>query len=151
MYDNITCSSDVEGKPVISMHEVPKQDVIHYGIMTGNWDNKEQTVLKLRQITEKPSVDYAEDYLSVQTKEKKSKYYAVFGQYVLTNEVYDQLGENIKNNLLERGEIQLTTALEQVREKMGMLGYQDMHRKMRNRDLVFQVVLICFFFVQQNF
>ena len=54
-------------KPIISMQKVDKQDVIHYGIMTGSWDNKEQTILKLGSIVEKPTVDYAEDYLSVAT------------------------------------------------------------------------------------
>ena len=110
-------------KPIISMHEVPKQDVVHYGIMSGSWDDTEQTVLKLSKIAEKPTIDYAEDFLSVSTKGKKENYYAVFGQYVLTPEIYEQLGENIKNNLLEKGEFQLTTALEQVREKTGMLGF----------------------------
>ncbi|MCR4939973.1 MAG: hypothetical protein K5930_07705 [Treponemataceae bacterium] len=111
------------GKPIISIHEIPKEDVIHYGILTGNWDNKEETVLKLKQIIEKPSVDYAKDYLSVPTRKNKENYYAVFGQYILTKEVFEQLKENIHNNFLENGEIQLTSALEQVREKTGMLGF----------------------------
>ena len=110
-------------KPIISMQKVDKQDVIHYGIMTGSWDNKEQTILKLGSIIEKPTVDYAEDYLSVATIKDKENYYAVFGQYVITKDVYEQLGKNIENNVLEKGEIQLTTALEQVRERTGMIGY----------------------------
>ena len=111
------------GKPIISIHSVPKSDVIHYGIMTGSWDDTEQKVLRLTEISEKPTVQYAEDFLCVPTKKSKQNFYAVFGQYILTKEVYDQLGENINNNLLENGEFQLTTALEQVREKSGMLGY----------------------------
>ena len=110
-------------KPIISMHKVPKNDVIHYGIMSGSWNNKEQTILNLNNIIEKPSIDYAEDFLSIATQDEKENYYAVFGQYIITKEVYQQLGKNIENNLLENGEIQLTTALEQVREKTEMIGY----------------------------
>ncbi len=110
-------------KPIISMQKVSKQDVIHYGIMTGSWNDNDQKILKLRKIVEKPSIDYAEDFLSVSTLESKDNYYAVFGQYILTKEIYNQLEENIKNNLLEKGEIQLTTALEQVREKTEMIGF----------------------------
>lgn len=111
------------GKSIISMHAVPKDDVVHYGIMTGQWEDKEQKLLKLTQIAEKPTVEYAQDYLSVSTKVNKENYYAVFGQYVLTKEVFEELDANIKANKLERGEFQLTSALEQVREKYGMNGY----------------------------
>ena len=27
---------------VVSMHTVPKEDVVHYGIMTGRWENTKQ-------------------------------------------------------------------------------------------------------------
>ena len=85
------------GLPVISMHAVPKADVVHYGIMTGQWEDKEQTILKLTQIAEKPTVEYAEDYLNVPTKNSAENYYAVFGQYVLTKDVWNY---NIRNNLV---------------------------------------------------
>ena len=111
------------GFPVISMHCVQKKDVVHYGIMSGQWENKEQTILRLNNICEKPTVEYAEDYLKVANKKNPENYYAVFGQYILTKEVFSQLEKNIKENKLERGEIQLTTALAQVREATGMLGF----------------------------
>ena len=111
------------GTTVVSMHTVPKTDVVHYGIMHGEWENQEQTLLKIDEMAEKPTVEYAEDFLSVQTKKEKENYYAVFGQYILTKEVFQELEDNIANNKLERGEIQLTSALDQVREKYGMTGY----------------------------
>lgn len=111
------------GLPVISMHAVLKADVVHYGIMTGQWEDKEQTLLKLTEIKEKPTVEYAEDYLKVHTKNNAENYYAVFGQYVLTKDVFDELEKNIAENKLENGEFQLTSALEQTREKLGMVGY----------------------------
>ncbi len=111
------------GMPMISMHTVDPEDVVHYGIMHGEWESNKQRVLKLDEIKEKPSVDYAREYLNVPTKDSDENYYAVFGQYILTKEVFDNLEKNIKNNLLEGGEIQLTTALEQTRQQSGMIGY----------------------------
>lgn len=111
------------GTPIISLHTVPKQDVVHYGIMHGLWEDPDETVLKLDEIKEKPSVEYAEDYLNVKTKASQENYYAVFGQYVLTREVFDALRVSIEDNVTEFGEIQLTSALEMVRSQSGMMGY----------------------------
>ena len=116
-------SYEKTGLSTVSMHTVPKEDVVHYGIMTGQWENKEQTILKISQMSEKPTVDYAKEFLSVKTKNNNENYYAVFGQYILTNEVFAELEANIKNNKLERGEFQLTSALDQVREKHGLMGF----------------------------
>lgn len=116
-------SYEKTGLPVISMHTVNKNDVVHYGIMTGQWENKEESILKITQMVEKPTVEFAEDYLSVKTKAQKENYYAVFGQYILTKDVFDELELNIKNNKLERGEFQLTSALDQTREKKGLVGF----------------------------
>lgn len=111
------------GLPVISMHRVLKQDVVHYGIMHGQWENAEESVLKLDEIKEKPSIEYAEDHLGVKTRASRENYYAVFGQYILTKEVFEALEENINSNLLEDDEIQLTSALETVRSRTGMIGF----------------------------
>ena len=111
------------GLPIVSMHRVPKQDVVHYGILHGQWENAEETVLKLDGIREKPSVEYAEDYLNTRTKGGGENYYAVFGQYVLTKEVFHALKELVENDTLEDGEIQLTSALEMTRKRSGMVGY----------------------------
>lgn len=111
------------GQPIVSLHKVPKEDVVHYGILHGSWEDQTETVLKLDSIFEKPSIDYAGEYLCVATKDEPENYYAVFGQYILTAEVFEELEGNIRKNKLERGEIQLTSALEQTRAKSGMLGY----------------------------
>lgn len=50
-------------------------------------------------------------------------FYSVFGQYVLTNEVFDQLRKNIIDSGEDNTkEVELTTALEQVRKNTGMIG-----------------------------
>ena len=103
------------------MHEVPKEQVVHYGIMHGVWESIEEKDMRLDCIAEKPTVDYAQENLAVKTKEG-SRYFAVFGQYILTENVYKVLEDNIRNNKISRGEIQLTDALEQVRAESGMMG-----------------------------
>ncbi len=42
--------------------------------------------------------------------------------YALTSEIFDALETEIKNNLRYRGEFQLTTCLERLREASGMVG-----------------------------
>lgn len=110
------------GRPLVSLHTVPAEEVVHYGILHGQWENMEETVLKLEKIVEKPTVSYAKDYLSVETRENGENYYAVFGQYVLTKDIFDALKDAIDKNKLEKGEIQLTGALEEVRSRTGMFG-----------------------------
>ena len=110
------------GLPVISLHSVPLSDVVHYGIMHGQWENKEETLLKLDAFCEKPSCEYADEFLTTRRKNKRDQYYAVFGQYILTKEVFEVLEKDILDNKTSGGEIQLTSALDKVRERIGMMG-----------------------------
>lgn len=111
-------------KPMVAIHPIPLQDVSHYGVMTGYWDNREETVLHMTQFCEKPKVSYAEENLPVKMRNGEQRYYSVFGQYILTPEVYQQLKEDIARATDESKEIELTSALERVREKYGMYGVQ---------------------------
>ena len=49
---------------------------------------------------------------------------AVFGQYVLTPEVFEQLENNIRNKVMSRGEYQLTDALEALVEKDRIMAFR---------------------------
>ena len=53
------------GLSVVSMHTVKKEEVVHYGIMTGRWEDPKQSILKISEMSEKPTVEYASDYLAV--------------------------------------------------------------------------------------
>ena len=53
------------------------------------------------------------------------EYYSVFGQYILTPEVFAQLHEDIMQKEIDGDhvtEIELTSALEAVRKRSGMMG-----------------------------
>lgn len=112
-------------QPMMAVHEIPLEMVSFYGVTSGEWVNKERTVMQMSDITEKPTVAYAEEHLGVESPNTPKKYYCAFGQYVLTPEIFDQLADNIKNGVVNsKGEIELTTALEQVRKSFGMMGVQ---------------------------
>ncbi len=110
---------------LVSIHPVPLSMVSHYGIMTGIWEDKERTMLNISMMCEKPKASYAEDFLGVRNEMGKKEYYSVFGQYVLTSEVFEQLADDIAA-LDAAGdktkEVELTAALEAVRKKSGMMG-----------------------------
>lgn len=112
------------GKTMVSIHEIPENEVTHYGLLHGQWDNKEETLLKTDQICEKPAREYAREYLKVANAKKEEHYYAVFGQYVLTPAVFAELESNIRRGRTSGGEFQLTDALEQVLEKYGLYGFK---------------------------
>lgn len=112
------------GKLVVSVHSIPLEDVVHYGILYGDWENKEETVMKVQTMKEKPTSDYAKEYLKVGKAKSEGNYYATFGQYVLTPEVFKELGKMIKSGEPSEGtEYGLTAVLETVRKKSGMYGF----------------------------
>ncbi len=94
-----------------------------YGILCGKWENTDETILKVTSMIEKPDVSYAKDCLKVKTKSEGDQYYCAYGQYVLTPEVFEALEYNIDNNVTTKGEIQLTDALDMVRERTGIRGF----------------------------
>ena len=116
-YENIN-------KLMVSIHPIPLADVSHYGILTGTWDDKNETELIVSHMHEKPRGSYAEEFLGVKCKDGAQKYMSVFGQYILTPEVFDQLHSDITNAIDRNKEIELTSALDKVRERHGMIGVQ---------------------------
>ncbi len=80
---------------MISIHPVPLAEVSHYGILSGVWEDKDHTVLNVSVMNEKPKASYAEEFLGVRNSEGKKEYYSVFGQYILTPEVFAQLAADM--------------------------------------------------------
>ncbi len=110
---------------MVSIHTVPLADVSHYGILSGVWEDKEHSLLNVAVMQEKPKASYAEEFLGVRNAEGEKEYYSVFGQYILTPEVFAQLEADIQKADAEgdlQREIELTSALESVRKKSGMMG-----------------------------
>lgn len=129
-YDETPCTRQLiqvyeqYGQPVVSVHGVELKDVVHYGIFSGNWEDKEETVLRLSNIVEKPDCEKAEGFLSVRSRKKADNYYAAFGAYIINKDVYERLEYAIEHNIVNaKDEVELTDALEYVRETKGMLAF----------------------------
>ena len=125
----INCSRQVVdaykecGRALVSITEVPLERVVHYGILHGIWDENE-LLMKADLMVEKPTDDYAKEYLGVRNAKGEQKYYATFGQYVLTPEVFEELENEINSGIPSEGkEFGLTSALNRVREKYGLYGF----------------------------
>jgi UTP-glucose-1-phosphate uridylyltransferase len=111
-------------KLMVAIHAIPLAEVSHYGILSGTWEDKKETELNISKMTEKPKASYAEEFLGVKCKDGSRKYMSVFGQYILTPEVFAQLHQDITNSTDPNKEIELTSALDKVREQDGMIGVQ---------------------------
>ena len=110
------------GRTMVGLQEVELSQVVHYGILSGEWTDEAEQLMKVSVMTEKPAVDVAKGRLRVDRKEGRSHYYATFGQYVMTCEVFDALEKMIRQEKKSGGEYQLTDALEMVRKKAGLYG-----------------------------
>ena len=112
-------------KLTVSIHPIPLQEVSRYGVFSGVWEDKDRRILNVSVMVEKPKLSYAEEYLAVQEQDGGKGYYSVFGQYILTPDVFEQLADDIRAADAEGDmsrEIELTTALEAVRKRNGMVG-----------------------------
>ena len=107
-------------KLTISVSKIKLNEVNKYGILAGKMIDSNNFDVSI--IKEKPEIDYAKDNLYT-LNENKKEYYAVFGEYILTPRVFEKLLENIKNEVVENGEYQLTSVLEQVREDEGIVAF----------------------------
>ena len=109
---------------IVGLYPVALGDVSHFGIMNGVWEDKDERILNVATVHEKPTPNYAEEFLAVRNSMGQREYCSVFGQYILTPEVFQQLAEDIKQADEEGStkEIELTSALETVRGRTGMIG-----------------------------
>lgn len=128
-------SSDTEkscASQVLEIYEQVQQSVIGLTVMsadiiqkagcvTGTWQEP-NSILSITQLYEKPDIEYARKHLRV-AEMADDQFLAAFGLYVLKPKIFDYLAENINNNIRERGEFQLTSCLEGLRQDEGMIGY----------------------------
>ncbi|AFZ33110.1 UTP--glucose-1-phosphate uridylyltransferase [Gloeocapsa sp. PCC 7428] len=104
----------------IGLTTMPAEIIYKAGCVTGTW--QQNSLLNLTQVYEKPSIEYARQYLRVE-RIPEDEFLCIFGLYALSPKLFDFLEEHIKNNIRDRGEFQLTSALESLRQVEGMTGY----------------------------
>lgn len=108
-------------KLMVSAYEIPLEDAPRYGILTGTIEQG-QNFFSVDRMTEKPETSYAEEYLYT-ADGKDKKYFSVFGEYIINSRVFEILDRNIKNDFREDGEFQITSVLDEVRQKDGMIAF----------------------------
>jgi UTP-glucose-1-phosphate uridylyltransferase/mevalonate kinase len=108
------------GRSLVGLRRTPAADIASFGTVGGVWDEPDR-LLAVTEFAEKPTLDYAREHLRVPGL-PDDEYFTVFGQYVLAPRVFDILAEHIAHNVRESGEIQLTSALERLRQETGFLG-----------------------------
>ncbi|MBC1218831.1 UTP--glucose-1-phosphate uridylyltransferase [Nostoc sp. UCD121] len=108
-------------RSVVSLITTPAENLHTSGCVTGVWQELNST-LEVTQLYEKPSIEYAQQHLRVEGM-AENEFLCIFGLYLLTPKIFDFLAEHIKQNLRERGEFQLTSCLERLRQEEGMTGY----------------------------
>jgi UTP-glucose-1-phosphate uridylyltransferase/mevalonate kinase len=108
------------GISVLGLRRTPEDQIANFGTATGIWLEGEQ-LLNITEFAEKPTVDYARSNLRV-AELSEGDYLTVFGQYIIKPQLFDYLEEHIRHNVRERGEFQLTSALDRLRKEDGFLG-----------------------------
>ncbi len=108
------------GLSVVGLRRTPQDMIANFGTVGGVWV-EDARLLNVTEFAEKPTLDYARTSLRVPGI-PEGEYLTVFGQYVIKPELFDFLEEHIANNVRERGEFQLTSALDRLRRQDGFLG-----------------------------
>lgn len=106
---------------VVSLTTMPAETIYKAGCVTGVWQEL-NSVLSVTQLAEKPDIEYARQHLRVEGM-AEDQFLGIFGLYVLTPKIFDFLQEHISNNIREKGEFQLTSCLDELRQNEGMTGY----------------------------
>ena len=108
------------GLSVVGLRRTPESQIANFGTVTGAWI-EEGKLLNITELVEKPTVDYAHHNLGVPGL-PEGEYLTFFGQYIIKPQLFQYLEENLHHNVRERGEFQLTSALDRLRQEDGFLG-----------------------------
>jgi len=109
------------GQNVVGLKITPAADVHNFGCVGGVWIERDSK-LSVTEFKEKPDKEYARKHLHVDGMEKDT-FLSIFGLYVLKPVIFDYLEENIRYNVREGGEFQLTSCLDRLRQEDGFVGH----------------------------
>jgi UTP-glucose-1-phosphate uridylyltransferase/mevalonate kinase len=108
------------GINLVGLRRTPEAQIENFGTVAGVW-LEDDHLLNVTEFSEKPTVDYARHNLRVPGL-PQDEYLTVFGQYIINPKIFEYLEEHIQNNVRERGEFQLTSALDRLRQEDGFQG-----------------------------
>jgi len=103
------------GKNVIAVQRTTEELLPYFGTIAAKRHKDNPRLYLVSEIKEKPEIGYARKHFQIDGLEK-GLYLCMFGQYALTPGLFNCLKYQIDNDIRERGEIQLTSALELLRQ-----------------------------------
>lgn len=107
------------GESICAVMRTP-EDMLHlFGTVAGRQMQDHARVYEALEIKEKPTVEYAERHLQTDSI-PLGEYLCFFGQYIFTPDLFQHIKYLMDNDIRERGEIQLTSALEMLRKERGV-------------------------------
>jgi len=108
------------GASIVGLRRTAEDQIAAFGTVAGVWLDGGD-LLNITEFAEKPTIDYARSHLLVPGL-PEDEYLTLFGQYIIKPQIFDFLEEHIQNNVRERGEFQLTSALDRLRQEEGFHG-----------------------------
>jgi UTP-glucose-1-phosphate uridylyltransferase len=108
------------GQNVVGLRTTPGNEVARFGCAGGTW--AEDAILAISEFVEKPDVEYARKQLLIEGLDNDT-FLSFFGLYILSPSIFDYLEDHIRHNVRERGEFQLTSCLDRLRQEEGFIGY----------------------------
>lgn len=112
--DQLLNQYDQYQQTMISLKEIQLSEVKYYGVSKGKIEND---IVDIEKIIEKPSIQKTKKELLI-----NKKIYGNFGQFIVTNEIYEILDKMVKQNITSNGEIQLTDAYSELVKKHTIKG-----------------------------
>jgi UTP-glucose-1-phosphate uridylyltransferase/mevalonate kinase len=109
------------GRSVVGVKATAGSLVHTFGCVGGIWEDP-GSVLTITEFAEKPDLAYAQEHLQIEGI-NAGEFLTVFGQYVLSPKIFNYLEEHIRMNVRERGEFQLTSCLDRLRQEDGFAAY----------------------------
>ena len=107
-------------KPLLAVQQIAPENSRSFGILSGTWVDDAKRLIQVEKFIEKPEPKAAIAELSMPMNDGSRAVYGVFGQYVLTPEVFSALGRIINEGVTQNGEIQLTDAYAALIDEPGL-------------------------------
>ena len=111
------------GQSVTSLDLCHESELSLNGIVHGSPSAESPRLYTLQQISEKPTVEFAQKHLRVEGIPAK-QYLCNFGIDLLTPILFDILDYNYRHRVVTHGEIQLRDAMAEMIKQEGMSGYR---------------------------
>ena len=111
------------GQSVTSLDLCHESELSLNGVVHGSPSLESERLFTLSQISEKPTVAFAQQHLRVEGIPEQ-QYLCNFGIDLLTPLLFDILDYNYKHRIVTHGEIQLRDAMTEIIKQEGMRGYR---------------------------